>query len=502
VNLIITEGEYKTLSIAQSIPPIASRPTCVIGLQGVNGGWHRDKVTVTLPDGTKETRKEGAPHLIDDLQSWEWKKRLVYIVFDSDVGSMANATLFKQNKRLGPWGAEYTLAQLLRAQGAEVRIVILPPRIDGGKYGADDYIADRGPHEFLKLLYNNFVVERDPDEVLYATETRKIELLSTEKLAQAEPRPTSEFIIDGILRPGSTTIVGGPPGCGKSIMAEYACLAVATGEPWMGWRNAKRGRAVYVQTELTQDELEERSRELGLKHDNFAVINLHPGYPLNFWEADGYNKKRETGNRERWLALLEKLRSFNPSLICFDVLADFTTCSLTDPDAASHIMDIMIRTAQICQAGVYISHHLTKKSARDRRYEGAQDDLWGSYKLAARAGAVLVISDHVRSDGTHKYKLAISKLRHKGIYENMEIQKLNPWQFVPWEDAGSAKLSNADRLIAALEDGKIDFRTALKKSGLSSSTFYRTFDKLEEKGRVKRIGNVYFLADDEAQNDK
>jgi archaellum biogenesis ATPase FlaH len=503
VNLVITEGEFKTLSIAENIVPIAGRATCAVGLQGVNGGWHRDKIMVTLPTGEKEARKEGAPHLIDDLEAVEWKKRTVYICFDSDVGGKANAAEFKLNKRAGAWGAEYTLAQLLRAKGAEVRIVILPPRIDGTKYGVDDYIADRGPYESLKLLYNSWVVERDPDEVLYAAEARKIELLSTEVLAKAEPRPTSEFVIDGIVRPGSTTIVGGPPGCGKSIMAEYACLAVATGMPWMGWRRTKQGKAIYIQTELTRDELEERSRELGLKHENFSVIDLHPGYPLNFWEPDGFNKKRETGNREKWLALLEKIRSFNPSLICFDVLADFTTCSLIDPEAASHIMDIMIRTAQICQAGVYISHHLTKRSARDRRYESAQDDLWGSYKLTARAGAVLVISDYIRSDGTHKCKLAISKLRHKGIYENMEVQKLDPWQFVPWEDiAGNhgGKLTNEDRLLGALEGGRLKFRDALERSGLKSATFYRTFDKLEDKGRVKRIGNVYCLADDEGEN--
>ena len=121
VQVILTEGEYKALSIAENIVPIASRPTCVIGLQGVNGGWHRDKITVTLPTGKKETRKEGHAHLIDDLEAWEWRKRVVYVVFDSDVGSKTNAALFKRNKREGAWGAEHQLAQLLRAKGAEVR---------------------------------------------------------------------------------------------------------------------------------------------------------------------------------------------------------------------------------------------------------------------------------------------------------------------------------------------------------------------------------------------
>jgi hypothetical protein len=67
---------------------------------------------------------------------------------------------FKQNKPAGAWGAEYTLAQLLRAKGAELRIVVLPPKIDGTKYGIDDLVAERGQHEVLKLIYNNWVTER------------------------------------------------------------------------------------------------------------------------------------------------------------------------------------------------------------------------------------------------------------------------------------------------------------------------------------------------------
>ena len=130
INVIITEGEFKTLSLAENIVPVCSRKTCVIGLQGVNSGWHRDKITITRPDGTKEDKKEGHPHLVDELETWEWAKRVVYICFDSDVGSEAQAAEFKKNKRLGAMGAEHTLVQLLRARGADVRIVdaLMAPR--------------------------------------------------------------------------------------------------------------------------------------------------------------------------------------------------------------------------------------------------------------------------------------------------------------------------------------------------------------------------------------
>jgi len=73
---------------------------------------------VPTVDGGHEKKPTGPPHLIDDLQSIEWKKRTVYICFDSDVVSKKHASTFKQSKYAGAWGAEFVLAELLRAQGA------------------------------------------------------------------------------------------------------------------------------------------------------------------------------------------------------------------------------------------------------------------------------------------------------------------------------------------------------------------------------------------------
>src|SRR5512136_3151864 len=47
VNAVITEGEYKALSIAEALQKTEPRRKfAVIGLQGVNGGWHRDRQVV------------------------------------------------------------------------------------------------------------------------------------------------------------------------------------------------------------------------------------------------------------------------------------------------------------------------------------------------------------------------------------------------------------------------------------------------------------------------
>jgi hypothetical protein len=506
MNAIITEGEYKTLSIAENIIPICSRPTCIIGLQGVNGGWHRDKVTITLPDGTRETRKEGHAHLIDSLESWEWKKRTVYIVFDSDVGRKANATAFKQNKRLGAWGAEYTLAQLLRAQGAEVRIVILPPRIDGAKYGADDYIAARGAHEFLKLLYNNWVVDRDADDVLYSENRAAIKFESARDLVQRAPAKPAT-IIEKILPAGCVAVLAGAAGIGKSLILINACQAIATGGKFLDLLQCEQGRALYVQTEMPDWAQAERIKNLGSVNDNFLVWSPGASFPMNFWEPDGFNKRRVTGNRERVMALLDQIRSFGPRLVVFDPLKDFTTLSLSDPEAVKHLFQILRMIAVNACCGILVGHHHKKTGGREGKYEG-MDDAYGAYIIQAEADSILSLYAEKRADETSRFKMLFSKLRHAAPMDPVEIDRMSGgnsflWKAIPWEDVtrvNGKRLTNEDRLLTALENGRLEFRDALAKSGLKRATFFRTYDKLEEKGRVKRVGNVYFLPDIEGEN--
>jgi len=120
VNAVITEGKYKALAIAEALQKAEpKRKFAVIGLQGVNGGRHREKHVIPTADGGHRKKPTGPPNLIDDLQSVEWKKRTVYIGFNSDVASKKHASAFKQSKCAGAWGPEFVLAELLRAQGAD-----------------------------------------------------------------------------------------------------------------------------------------------------------------------------------------------------------------------------------------------------------------------------------------------------------------------------------------------------------------------------------------------
>lgn len=116
--LILTEGEKKAIKAdAEGFP--------CIGLTGVFA-W----------------QKKGQPEkLIPDLNQIIWKKRAVYIVFDSDAIKNSNVR-----------EAERRLSAVLRRRGAKVFIVRLPGGPDEKKVGLDDFLVKHGPEKFRKLL--------------------------------------------------------------------------------------------------------------------------------------------------------------------------------------------------------------------------------------------------------------------------------------------------------------------------------------------------------------
>lgn len=498
VQVFITEGEFKSLALAENILPVASRPTCVIGLQGVNGGWRRDKIDVILPTGERETRKEGHPHLIDDLDEWEWRKRVVYLIFDSDIATKANASEFKKSKKSGAWGAEYTLAQLLKARDADVRIVCLPPRNDGAKYGVDDLIAERNAYQVLKIIYNSHVAERDVDSVLYAPEKRTLQVMNALELIRTAPAKPKQ-VIDRLLPIGCVALLAGEAGAGKSLIALNASQAVASGTRFLDCFDTEQGRAVYVQCEMPQWMMADRLKKMPGISENLVVISPGAALPLNYWEPDGFNKRRDTGYRETTMKLLEEIKAQAPLLVVLDPLKDFTSLSMMDQDAIRHMFNIFRMISTHAQCGVLVVHHHRKTGGRDRRYEG-QDDMAGSYLLAAEADTVISLYKETRGDETSRYKLMFSKTRHSAPIDPLEIDRMSgvnslDWKGIPWmSDRSNSVETKREVIIDVLREGEAEWGELLEKTGLPRETLRRNCNKLIETRRIFKKGNVYRIA--------
>ena len=122
----VTEGEKK-------VDAGVSRGLLMVGLSGV---WNGQKDKELIPDWS-----------LLPLEGERYS-----IAFDSDIAFNPNVQMAADRQ-----------ARLLREQGAEVYITLLPPAPDGGKQGLDDFFANGGTAKQLELLttpYEAAVIER------------------------------------------------------------------------------------------------------------------------------------------------------------------------------------------------------------------------------------------------------------------------------------------------------------------------------------------------------
>ncbi len=113
-EVYITEGEKKTLALMQ------------LGLAAIGIG------------GVFSWKPKGVEGLIDDLAAVAWQGKTAYVVFDSDPEPKTVRNVAAAARRL---------AKALRAAGAaEVYIIKLPPGLDGGKNGVDDFLVANAPN--------------------------------------------------------------------------------------------------------------------------------------------------------------------------------------------------------------------------------------------------------------------------------------------------------------------------------------------------------------------
>src|SRR5215218_9944438 len=118
----VTEGEKK-------VDAGVSRGLLMVGLSGV---WNGQKDKELIPDW-----------FLLPLEGERYS-----ILYDSDIASNPNVQM----------GAD-SQARLLREQGAEVFITLLPPAPDGSKQGLDDFFANGGTAAELELLTRPYDLE-------------------------------------------------------------------------------------------------------------------------------------------------------------------------------------------------------------------------------------------------------------------------------------------------------------------------------------------------------
>ena len=226
---------------------------------------------------------------------------------------------------------------------------------------------------------------------------------------------------------------------------------------------------------------------------------------INLWEEDGYQKKRETGNRERVAGLIAALRAQAASLVIFDPLRHFHSLNELNVDHVAHLFEVFRAIGRAVPCGVMIVHHHRKTARSQVEYEGAED-MSGSGALFGEADSIVSIYKKVRhSDDTRRYKMVFD-LRHAETPEPMELFRMGGenamlWTAEPWTDTPSGQTDETlDRILAVLsKDRMARYKVKAIEDivGIKRSTLYGKLNQLVRSGRIKKDGNLYYVSDEE-----
>jgi hypothetical protein len=196
--------------------------------------------------------------------------------------------------------------------------------------------------------------ERSPPSV-----TRHVQVVSAAELARSRPtmRPV---IVNGLLRSGEVMNLVAPPKIGKSWLALWLAMAVASGREWLPGFEAVTHRVLLADNELHIETLADRVRALasakGVDLDRIAGM-------LQMACLRG-----EPCDLDPLAAIEAVTRSVRPGLLAIDALYRALPVGTEENDnsAVTRVYGRLVRLAAETGAAVVVVHHTSKGDQRFR----------------------------------------------------------------------------------------------------------------------------------------
>ncbi len=217
----------------------------------------------------------------------------------------------------------------------------------------------------------------------------------------AAPPPEYQWLVDGIIAKGDTTLLVGEPNVGKSWLSLSLAVAIANGEDkWIDWDLNGFGKVLYVDEENPHDVVYHRLRQLGLKnYDN-----------LRYLHRQGVRLDR------RFDKFLDEAVAYQPSLIILDSLTRLHTQDENNAGAMATLFNDSINVlTKETGAAIIVLHHTNKGDSNSSyvRTRGSSD-----------IGAAVDCGLEARAEAPGRFRLVHFKSRRKqaGTVAHVEIR--------------------------------------------------------------------------------
>jgi len=309
----------------------------------------------------------------------------------------------------------------------------------------------------------------------------------------AEERPT-DFVIEGLVRIGGTTLLIGEPKLGKSQMSLDIALAVARGESFCGLAT-KKGRVIYYALEDGEDIVRDRVRMRG-------VAGL---------DEDIYIGTTPPVVEDNVAILEEHIDAIQPTLIIIDTLRAVSVSGGKSENEAS-FADAIYRIAKLARergVAALIVHHTVKATTgnpiSDARgtsaIAGAVDVVAGLYrrddmmKLAWRGRfgtGDMVVAQHQNGSFNYPPSLLPANMTNEEYVQKVE-ERLARYYEACLKNADKQGRVNVRAVVVAvwgLKDGKY-------REGSWDKT-YKALDELVKRQKLRKKERQYYIVHDES----
>ncbi|RMH29537.1 MAG: hypothetical protein D6692_04060, partial [Planctomycetota bacterium] len=199
-----------------------------------------------------------------------------------------------------------------------------------------------------------------------------------------EQREVPEELIAGVLHRGGTMMVGGGSKSFKTWMLLDLALAVASGQPWLGFRTTQVP-VLYLNMELQRPFFEQRITQI-------VGIRQVDNPPFYTWNLRGYARDI----REMMPLILARVHGLNIGLIVLDPI--YKLLGDRDENANGEIADMLNEVGALATrtgAAVLWGHHFSKGNQAGK---AAMDRVSGAGAWSRDPDALVTLTPHEQDD--------------------------------------------------------------------------------------------------------
>jgi hypothetical protein len=179
------------------------------------------------------------------------------------------------------------------------------------------------------------------EDLVPLPEQHSARLLSAAELLAESEEDEADYVVEGLLVRGGTSVLAARPKCGKSTFSRALGLAVAQGKPFLG-RAVHRGPVLLISLEDRRRDVARHLRRLGLRPEDPLFVAT---------AAEGLEEV------EAWV------REHRPSLVIIDTVARLVKLrDISDYAQVTAALDGILRLARASGAHIMLLHHAPKGS--------------------------------------------------------------------------------------------------------------------------------------------